>query len=67
MRFLMDSDDDGHWYVVPLSERKRFREYVEADDKNPADVPGVAYLNGHPNTVTFSAPYQGDKPIGGPA
>jgi hypothetical protein len=65
MRFLMDTDGEGRWFVVPFSKRNRFVEYVEDETKNPADIPGVAYLNGHPNTVTFSSPWQGDKAIGG--
>ena len=51
-RFRLDCDDDGHWYVVPLSKVMEFTEYVESEGRN--DLPdGVVELGIHPRFVSF--------------
>jgi hypothetical protein len=54
-RYMLDSDDDGHWYLIPEAEHTAFNAYV--DTAGEGDLPnGVLSLGSHPNTVTFEAP-----------
>jgi hypothetical protein len=62
-RYLLDSDDDGHWYLVPMELQQQFTEFVYGD--RGTDQPdGVVRLDGHPNNVTFTAPEEFGQPIG---
>ena len=59
MRYFLDSDDDGHWYLVPCDRRAEWFEWHEipSDDEPSWDVPEFAYrLNGSPNEVAFENP-----------
>lgn len=31
--YCFRSDDDGHWYIIPLSMKERFDELLYADDE----------------------------------
>jgi hypothetical protein len=59
-RYLLDSDDDGHWYLIPATGHEAFHSWVYSVAEAPEhgiDVPdGVISLGSHPNTVTFEAP-----------
>jgi hypothetical protein len=59
-RYLLDSDDDGHWYLMPVEVREAFNEFVYEEGAEPE---GVVRLSGHPSNVTFEAPEQFGKPI----
>lgn len=54
-RWMLNNDDDGHWYLVPVEQKDAFDEWVYGDDtaEQPA---GVTPLAGHPNNVTFERP-----------
>ena len=52
-RYLLNNDDDGHWYLVPESDQEAFTAWVYEDGP---EVPSVLSLGSHPNTVTFEAP-----------
>lgn len=55
--YVLDSDDDGHWYVVPVTQRDAFSKWlasVVAEDFDPAGCPeGVVPLDGSPTRVVF--------------
>lgn len=50
-RYYLDSDDDGHWYVVPLSRRAEFSAWLDSPDAAPP--PGVVEVGGSPSLVRF--------------
>jgi hypothetical protein len=57
-RFFIDSDDDGHWYVVPLAQRAAWEKWcaLPSTDEEAWEVPGFAErLDGGPNGITFAA------------
>lgn len=60
MRYLLDSDDDSHWYLVPQAEKDAFGAWVYEDGPEP---PSVVRLSGHPNNVAFEAPLEFGKPV----
>ena len=57
--YVLDSDDDGHWYVVPVAQRDAFSKWlasVDAEDFDPVGYPeGVVPLDGSPTRVVFPA------------
>jgi hypothetical protein len=54
-RFLLDNDDDGHWYLIPVELHQQFTEYVCGERE--MDLPdGVMALGSGPTTVTFEMP-----------
>lgn len=53
MRYLLDQDDDGHWYLMPTSEHEAFISWVYGDGPDPGTV---LSLGSDPNTVTFENP-----------
>lgn len=61
-RFYLDSDDDGHWYCVPVSKRKRFNELLWPKDSSEPDYEifweefSQYELGVSPNGVTFIDP-----------
>ncbi|MET0417268.1 MAG: hypothetical protein ABW022_14750 [Actinoplanes sp.] len=54
-RYLLDSDDDGHWYLIPEMEHPAFGDWVQTEGADPMPA-GVIPLGSHPNTVTFENP-----------
>lgn len=60
MRYLLDSDDDGHWYMMSVTDVEAFNAYVFEDGPEPASLMRLA---GHPNNVTFEAPLEFGKPM----
>jgi hypothetical protein len=60
MRYLLDSDDDGHWYLMAEAEKEAFDAYVFEGGPEP---PSLMRLAGHPNNVTFEAPLEFGKPM----
>lgn len=58
-RWILISDDDGHWYLIPASRHEEFDKLLytgdeECEDFN--DVFGEMYINGSPSLVTFTDP-----------
>lgn len=51
--YYLDSDDDGHWYVVPLEQRRAFSRWLDCPDSDPP--PGVVDIGGSPSMVIFPA------------
>lgn len=55
-RYLIDNDDDGHWYVMPVEQREAFEEWW-ANGAVTDQPEGVSMLPGHPaNFVFFTDP-----------
>jgi hypothetical protein len=62
MRYLLDQDDDGHWYLMPEGLEQQFSEYVYGEAE--MDLPeGVVMLSGNPNRVRFVAPSEDGRPL----
>ena len=61
-RYLLDNDDDGHWYLLPVGSQEAFRAYVESEGEDPYPA-GVISLGSHPNTVTFERPEHFGEPV----
>lgn len=60
MKFFISSDQDCHWYLVPLEGREEFIKWSEqdpdADDFDPTPPKGVSRINGGPESVIFENP-----------
>lgn len=52
-RYMLDSDDDGHWYLMPVQDHDAFTVWVY---ENGPEVSSVLSLGSHPRMVTFEAP-----------
>lgn len=58
-RFFLDSDDDGHWYVVPKSKEDEWYKWLGIDRSLVVveEAPEwVIEVGGAPSLVTFSNP-----------
>jgi hypothetical protein len=61
VRYLLDRDDDGHWYLMPADVHGQFEEFVESCGE--LDQPaGVMRINA-PSSITFEAPQEFCNPI----
>ncbi len=59
MKFFLDADNSGHWYVVPVSRRIEWETWSQLDEDDEAswDVPDYARrVNGAINGVEFENP-----------
>lgn len=55
MKYYLTTDNDGHWYIVPITKSIEFANWYTAEEGG--DPPeGVRYVNGHPSRVTFENP-----------
>ncbi len=62
-KYILDTDDDCHWYYFPAEKAKEFEKWVELqsgeDYENPLYGSYPEWLHsvgGHPNTLTFENP-----------
>lgn len=63
-RYYLDSDDDGHHYVVPVNLREAFAQWIESwadydyapGTSEPQMPEGVISLGCSPTCVTFENP-----------
>lgn len=58
-RFFLDSDDSGHWYVVPLDKQEEWSVWrnIPEDDERSWNAPEWAErVNGSPNRISFTNP-----------
>jgi hypothetical protein len=55
-RFFIDCDDDGHWFLIPLSLKDAWEQWFEMYSGGEEPPEGVVYLNGPPGMVTFEDP-----------
>jgi hypothetical protein len=59
MRFCLDRDNDGHWYIIPADKVKAWAVFlsIPEDDERSWDVPDWAQrINGSPSRITFENP-----------
>ena len=57
IRWCLDSDDDGHWYIIPVDKRGEWSTFVEDPERYGYEAPDWAIsVNGHPSLVTFLDP-----------
>jgi hypothetical protein len=60
VRYLIDNDDDGHWYLVSEQDKQAFTAWIYEGAEEPGSVVRLA---GHPNNVTFEAPLEFGRPL----
>jgi hypothetical protein len=56
-RYFLDSDNDGHWYVIPESKQQEWDDWLDLPDDDPkAWTPpeGVSEVGGSPSLVKFT-------------
>lgn len=56
MKYYLATDNDCHWYVIPLTKRKEWDEWCEipSDDERAWEPPEFAVpVNGDPGQVVF--------------
>ena len=59
MQYYLDTDQSGHWYIVPIDRAHEWSEWQELDDDDPAawDAPEWAQMvGGAPQVVQFENP-----------
>ncbi len=59
MRYFLDTDNDSHWFIVPLYRRKEWEAFLEipSEDERSWTVPTWAIeVGGSPTTVSFAEP-----------
>ena len=59
--YFLDSDNDGHWYLIPLANKGAWDLWCDADADDEASWEAPAFakrLDGHPKWVTFTDPKQ---------
>jgi hypothetical protein len=58
-RYKLLSDDDGHYYIIPVEKTKQFRRWVDAapywEGYREENFEGRA-LGGSPSLLTFTDP-----------
>ena len=55
-RYYLDTDNDSHWYVIPVKRRAEWSAWCEipSDDERAWGAPDFAVpVNGSPTLVTF--------------
>ncbi len=59
-RYFIDSDDDGHWFVIPVARQQEWNEWrdLPSDDERAWDYPYFARaVGGVPSLITFEVAY----------
>ena len=56
MRYLLQQDDDGHWYVIPADKRDEFDTWLSDGYVTQPQPTWAWQVGGHPNNVTFTEP-----------
>lgn len=58
-RYYLDTDNDSHWYLIPVQHREEWNEWLEidSDDERAWTPPAFAEaLGGSPTGITFENP-----------
>ncbi|WP_312405186.1 hypothetical protein [Rhizobium sp.] len=58
-RFYLSQDNDGHWFVIPVSKASEWGEWlrIDSDDERAWTAPDFAkQVGGSPCLVTFTNP-----------
>lgn len=48
---FLDSDNDGHWYIIPANKRHAWEDWVDSNEPETPDF--VEPINGCPSRVVF--------------
>ena len=60
-RFFFDTDNDSHWFLVPLERKDEWDAWcsLDEDDENAWDAPEWARpLGGDPSRISFVDPLE---------
>jgi hypothetical protein len=60
-RFMLVTDDDAHWYLIPESDSAAFDTWIYEGGE---ELASAVRLAGSPSNVTFEAPQEFGRPIG---
>lgn len=53
-KFILQRDDDAHWYVIPADKQEEWAEWLESEDAEDGILPDFAEeIGGHPSLVEF--------------
>lgn len=55
-KYFLDNDDDGHWYLIPVSRSEDWQRWVDNDYNWEDDFCSEAsnwMIGGHPNKIEF--------------
>lgn len=58
-RYFLDSDEDGHWYLVEASSRKKWEEWLRLDPEDELSWTHPSFakaVGGSPNRIEFENP-----------
>lgn len=55
-RYVLNDDDDGHWYVIPADKKDEFEQWSCGGYETEPQPEWAWQVGGHPNNVTFSQP-----------
>lgn len=58
-RYFLDTDNDSHWYVIPVARRSEWSAFLDIpeDDERSWEVPTWARpVGGSPSQVSFTEP-----------
>ena len=58
MKYTLTTDNDGHWYVIPVDKHKEWNTWlnIDPDDERSWDAPDFAKsVGGAPSLVTFDS------------
>ena len=58
-KFFMATDNDSHWYVIPVAKADAWQAWLDLDDEDEEawDTPDFALaVYGPPSAVTFENP-----------
>lgn len=64
MRYLMDTDGDSHWYLIPTPAYTAWVTAKAEGDWRDFSEDGIIPLGCHPNSVTFALPMMFGEPVG---
>lgn len=56
MKYHLDTDNSGHWYIIPTDKRKDWDKFVNLDENNTEswNTPKWAKpINGAPQEISF--------------
>jgi len=62
-KYILDQDDDGHWYYFPVENKQQFEDWLSVQYSDDYDNPlygtmpdWLKEVAGHPNRLTFENP-----------
>ena len=63
MEYFFDTDDEGHWYIIPLDKREEWNAWFDSQDyKDGIEPDFVQSIGCHPKYWVFKEPRDIDIP-----